>query len=151
MLERRIPGNLIEQATQEFDNMIDELQKQIPLVEDEFSLKNQDYPLNPDVLADVRSKLIFTKKISPEFYKEVSTLVEKYISQSQDSSITEVISGMNLLENPRFKAFVVDVSVNTCDLSNREGLPNYEVKHLERSLEEILEENLPRVSGLSEQ
>ena len=57
---------------------------------------------------------------------------------------------MKLLENPRFKAFIVDVAVNTCDLSRREYLPNYEVSHLDKSLEELLEKNLPRAVGLSD-
>lgn len=57
---------------------------------------------------------------------------------------------MKLTENPRFKAFIVDVAVNTCDLSRREYLPNYQVSHLEKSLEELLEKNLPRAPGLSD-
>ena len=69
-------------------------------------------------------------KVTPQFYKEISTLVEKYVSTNQDA-LSQVFAEMKLLENPRFKAFIVDVAVNTCDLSRREYLPNYEVSHLD--------------------
>jgi hypothetical protein len=64
--------------------------------------------------------------------------------------MSDIFADLNLASNPRFKAFIVDIAVNTCDLSRREDLPNYQVEHIERSLEELLEENMPRVSGLTD-
>jgi hypothetical protein len=65
-------------------------------------------------------------------FKDISNIVETYISQQEfDSDIQD----LRLLENPRFKAFIADVAVNTCDLSGRENLPEYEIKYIEQSLE----------------
>jgi hypothetical protein len=91
-------------------------------------------------------------KVSPKQYKEISKLVEKYISKTgieleeprllesgeQDPSwkpsmqenahyklMSSIFDDLKLAQNPRFKAFIADVAINTCDLSRQAYLPDY--------------------------
>lgn len=64
--------------------------------------------------------------------------------------MSSIFEDLKLMQNPRFKAFIADITVNTCDLSRWENLPNYQIKYFEQSLKELLDENLPRAPGLSD-
>lgn len=45
--------------------------------------------------------------------------------------MSAIFDDLKLTENPRFTAFIADIAVNTCDLSRRENLPEYQLKYTE--------------------
>jgi hypothetical protein len=113
-----------------------------------------NYPLYDEVLQKIRNQLMINQTVSPKFYKDISTLVDKYISSTgvtpeeprylEDGAIDpiwkpskqenvhyklmrSIYDELKLAQNPRFKAFIADVAINTCDLSRQAYLPDYQL------------------------